>query len=275
MEPYSMESLTMMVLNELKSINKNMTNGLQSLQNEMTAFRRDVKEEIRSLIIKEERTIKEERLSPTIVDVNGFPGESMVGQSPCDVVAYEESVFCESGWDNDEENEEIKEEEEDFVFTPSMEHHDNSEEPETVHQVLEKIKIRRQNVKLKKVKKRNLKQNSSETSQMFCKICQKNFHLNVNYKRHMQLAHKEDRPFQCTYCGSKFPRVDHLNDHVLIHTGEKPFSCETCGQGFRRKCDKNRHWHRMHNKPRSYACLLCQDTFNFKSGLRRHMKEEH
>ncbi|XP_076808255.1 uncharacterized protein LOC143451520 [Clavelina lepadiformis] len=267
-EPYSMESLTMMVLNELKSINKNVTNGLHSLQNEMTAFQRDIKEEIRSLIKKMEEKIQETSHS-NIVDVNGFPGESMVGQSPCDVVAYEESVFCESGWDNDEETKE-----EEFILTSIEEHESSDEESEMVNWIVKEPKTRRQNVKVKRAKKGKLKRDSSKTLLTFCKICQRSFHLKRLFKRHMQLAHMEERPFHCPHCVSKFRRIDHLNAHILIHTGEKPFSCEICGRGFKTKSDMKRHC-QIHTKHDVYVCEVCEAKFTFKSALQRHMKTEH
>lgn len=49
------------------------------------------------------------------------------------------------------------------------------------------------------------------------------------------LFYSGETPHQCTVCGKKYTRKEHLANHQRSHTNENPFRCEICGKCFSRK----------------------------------------
>ena len=45
----------------------------------------------------------------------------------------------------------------------------------------------------------------------------------------------------CGYCGLKFLRLGHLENHLRVHTGEKPYQCIICGRCFPYKSSLLKH----------------------------------
>lgn len=54
-----------------------------------------------------------------------------------------------------------------------------------------------------------------------------------------------ETPHQCTVCGKKYTRKEHLANHMRSHTNDTPFRCEICGKSFTRKEHFTNHilWH--------------------------------
>ena len=54
-----------------------------------------------------------------------------------------------------------------------------------------------------------------------------------------------DRPFECPYCGRRFKRKGHIENHIRLHTGDRPYVCDLCGIGFAQ--DSGLRYHKVSN----------------------------
>ncbi|XP_065581857.1 zinc finger protein ZFP2-like isoform X2 [Artemia franciscana] len=98
----------------------------------------------------------------------------------------------------------------------------------------------------------------------------------------------------CGYCGLKFLRLGHLENHLRVHTGEKPYQCIICGRCFPYKSSLLKHpeshkeWPAtirtclLNNPSRNssditFSCLVCGEVFTKYRDYRSHLsihKEE-
>ena len=49
------------------------------------------------------------------------------------------------------------------------------------------------------------------------------------------------RKHVCNFCGKRFMRRLHLENHVRSHTGQRPFQCSICFKGFTQKSHIKNH----------------------------------
>ena len=49
-----------------------------------------------------------------------------------------------------------------------------------------------------------------------CEVCGRVLRDSSDLRRHSR-THSGDKPFSCTFCGKRFGRRDHLNNHAVIH----------------------------------------------------------
>ena len=72
-------------------------------------------------------------------------------------------------------------------------------------------------------------QESENTSQNQCKMCNKSFKSRSGLIRH-QMLHRMDKSFFCHLCGKGFKRKSHLQRHEMTHDKrekhERPYACE-------------------------------------------------
>ncbi|ELU06916.1 hypothetical protein CAPTEDRAFT_147046 [Capitella teleta] len=107
-----------------------------------------------------------------------------------------------------------------------------------------------------------------------CDICGRSFSTAAALKGHVELVHKKERPFSCTFCEYTTGRKAALDLHLRTHTGEKPFKCDMCN--YRASDHNSLRRHRMrHTGDRSYRCQLCPYTCIQSISLKMHMKNKH
>jgi len=58
-----------------------------------------------------------------------------------------------------------------------------------------------------------------------CTICGKKFRRSEHLKRHNRSLHSEDKPYECFGCGKHFSRGDNMRQHARIHEKEKWAKC--------------------------------------------------
>ncbi|VDN99322.1 unnamed protein product [Rodentolepis nana] len=101
------------------------------------------------------------------------------------------------------------------------------------------------------------------------KVCESRFLLTKHKVSH------QPRDRLCPTCGRAFARDDKLRRHVMsVHSSERPHVCEMCGKGFARK-DKLQEHARHHNKNITFPCTACEENFNMRSKLNKHLREVH
>ena len=79
-----------------------------------------------------------------------------------------------------------------------------------------------------------------------CTICESQFTLRSNLKKHISLIH-EGKTYQCPICDLKYTSRYNLRTHMSsIHKGEKPFQCTLCDFACTRQYNLNHHVSRVH-----------------------------
>lgn len=102
-----------------------------------------------------------------------------------------------------------------------------------------------------------------------CKICNKVFAQNSNYKNHMR-THSDERPFVCDICRIGFKERYHLKKHQLFkHSSELKEKCRVCGKLFKDSTAVRAH-ERIHSDIRPYSCKRCGKTFKTSECLWHH-----
>uniref|UniRef100_A0A3B5LT38 C2H2-type domain-containing protein n=1 Tax=Xiphophorus couchianus TaxID=32473 RepID=A0A3B5LT38_9TELE len=86
---------------------------------------------------------------------------------------------------------------------------------------------------------------------------------------------KEERPYNCHYCGKGFKLKGHMTEHLRTHTGEKPFSCHICDKSFNRGSTLRKHVLAKHKEQRPYRCDFCYELFTEKLLMKRHIRKVH
>ena len=110
---------------------------------------------------------------------------------------------------------------------------------------------------------------SNNNSQWTCKICDKTFAQNSNYKNHIR-THSDERPFVCDICCIGFKERYHLKKHQLFkHSTELKEECRVCGKRFKDSTAVRAH-ERIHSDVRPYACRRCGKTFKTSECLWHH-----
>lgn len=102
-----------------------------------------------------------------------------------------------------------------------------------------------------------------------CKICNKIFAQNSNYKNHMR-THSDERPYVCSVCNIGFKERYHLKKHQLFkHSSELKEKCRFCGKLFKDSTAVRAH-ERIHSDIRPYSCKRCGKTFKTSECLWHH-----
>ena len=87
------------------------------------------------------------------------------------------------------------------------------------------------------------------------------------------------KPFECNQCGDLFTRKDNLNAHIKrkhVDSTCERFSCDHCEKTYSKMQDLNVHIRNSHAVfPLNFNCPLCDQSFNIKGNLTRHISKVH
>jgi uncharacterized Zn-finger protein len=69
-----------------------------------------------------------------------------------------------------------------------------------------------------------------------------------------------------------FKLKQHLTKHQATHENKKEFQCKLCNQAFNIKQQLERHVKEVHENERKYECPTCKKSFKRKQALKKHSK---
>ncbi|CAB3993449.1 gastrula zinc finger -like [Paramuricea clavata] len=112
-----------------------------------------------------------------------------------------------------------------------------------------------------------------KTEQKNCPHCDKGFHSQKRFDKHLLVCKKN---LVCSFCNKDFSYNGRLaymqyQAHYYTHVETKPFTCNVCSRGFIRKADLDRHKiiHTDNYSPQ--RCAECGAVFASEANLSKHM----
>lgn len=112
-----------------------------------------------------------------------------------------------------------------------------------------------------------------KTEQKNCPHCDKGFHSQKRFDKHLLVCKKN---LVCSFCNKDFSDNGRLaytqyQAHYYTHVETKPFTCNVCSRGFIRKADLDRHKiiHTDNYSPQ--RCAECGAVFASEANLSKHM----
>ncbi|KAJ4928611.1 hypothetical protein JOQ06_004241, partial [Pogonophryne albipinna] len=122
--------------------------------------------------------------------------------------------------------------------------------------------------------KRRLSPQSSDKAQFQCNKCQRTFHYERSYLKHISTYHgvKADVIYRCETCQQTFANRSNLKIHEKhVHSNERLFTCDSCGKTFKRKKDVVRHTRQVHERNNMrHVCTDCGKALSSKTALLLH-----
>ena len=109
---------------------------------------------------------------------------------------------------------------------------------------------------------------------IFHQICQRFLARKHTLTVHIR-RHKNERPFKCEDCDSRFVDGSDLSRHrSVMYTNWRPFHCDICSRVFPTKAKLRSH-KRVHTGETPHKCPLCSMASANSSNLARHMRTQH
>lgn len=102
--------------------------------------------------------------------------------------------------------------------------------------------------------------------------CPRAFSSRFKLVRHI-LIHSEERRFQCTSCGRRFHRKDHLKNHLQVHNPNKILhSCELCQKTYCSLLSYRKHIALHAAEAGDLVCKLCGKALADREAIMHHLK---
>ena len=117
---------------------------------------------------------------------------------------------------------------------------------------------------------------SNQSKQNICHICNKPFSTIGNMRNHILTIHENYRPFACTYpgCNKKYSIESRYLVHLRTHKGAKPYVCQICNKTFNEKGNLKTHL-RFHSELRPFKCPHCTKCYKTNGHLKDHIEIQH
>lgn len=107
-----------------------------------------------------------------------------------------------------------------------------------------------------------------------CTSCPKTFAVKSRLDRHSRI-HSGEKPHHCEYCDKSFARRYDYKVHVRLHTGERPFRCAVCSKTFTNQSNCLAHVRIHEGSKQRYPCPVCEESFDRRSKVDRHITRRH
>ena len=116
-----------------------------------------------------------------------------------------------------------------------------------------------------------------------CALCDTTFPNHQSLSVHKRWTHKYKRKqkhisgFRCIECSMSFKTVLHLNRHIITHTNKRSFACRICDATFQTHQSLSMHKRKIHvcngklEGKNSFSCSHCDKSFKSVLYLNRHM----
>nr|XP_015803649.2 GDNF-inducible zinc finger protein 1 [Nothobranchius furzeri] len=117
------------------------------------------------------------------------------------------------------------------------------------------------------------KLHKASKAQFQCNKCQRTFHYEKSYLKHISMYHgvKADFVYRCETCQQTFANRSNLKIHEKhVHSNERLFECSQCDKTFKRKKDVVRHTKQVHERVMRHLCLSCGKALSSKAALSLH-----
>ena len=102
--------------------------------------------------------------------------------------------------------------------------------------------------------------------------CPRTFSSRFKLVRHI-LIHSGERRFQCTSCGRRFHRKDHLKNHLQVHNPNKILhSCDLCQKTYCSLLSYRKHIAVHAAEAGDLVCKLCGKMLADREGILHHLK---
>lgn len=102
--------------------------------------------------------------------------------------------------------------------------------------------------------------------------CPRTFSSRFKLVRHIPI-HSGERPFQCTNCGRRFHRKDHLKNHLQVHNPNKILhSCDLCPKSYCSLLSYKKHIAVHAAEAGDLVCKLCGKMLADREGILHHLK---
>lgn len=123
------------------------------------------------------------------------------------------------------------------------------------------------------IKSHKTKINLPKLTPFVCKLCNKIFRTNSNFREHSNFC-SGLLPFACKYseCDKKFPTITKMKNHVKLKHDKKFASiCSICNIGFVKISSYKEHMV-SHSTEKKYNCTKCNKSYKTLSNLNFHLK---